>query len=342
LIGVAILILAAMVPSHQLTPVATVLTLGVLALFGRLRPAGMAILAAIMVASWVAFATVPFLLGHFEGVASGFGQLNQNVDAGLSERVAGSQQHIFVVRMRLLMSAVFVGLAGLGLLRRASKGRWDVVPALLAGAPVLVLGLQAYGGEGLLRAYFFALPGLALLAACLFFPTRTAAGWSTSIAIAAAGLALFAGFLFARYGNERMDYYTNDEVAAIGYLYAEAPDGAVLIAGGPSVPWKAERYETFNERVIPARMIRDGDPKAIANYMEEARESRDVETFFVVTRATSAAVDLFYGLEPGALDRLIDNMEASGEFRVVFSNKDATIFALPEPLTEDQAEDSGP
>jgi hypothetical protein len=302
----------------------------------------MAVLAGIMVATWVAFATVPFLLGHFEGVASGFGQLNQNVDAGLSDRVAGSQQHIFVVRMRLVMSAAFVLLAGLGLLRRARRGRWDVVPVLLTVSPVLVLGLQAYGGEGLLRAYFFALPGLALLAACLFFPVRETAGWRTSFAIVATGLVLFTGFLFARYGNERMDYYTSEEVAAIGYLYAEAPDGAVLIAGGPSIPWKAERYETFNERVIPARMVRDGDPTAIANYMEEARESRDVETFFVVTRATSAAVDLFYGLEPGALDRLLDAMMESGEFRVVFSNEDATILALPEQEAEDQAENAGP
>ena len=329
---VTLLVIAAMAPSHQLTPVALTVTLGVLVIFRRIRPTGIALYAAVIAAGWVSFATVPFLFGHLEGVASGFGRLNENVNSGVANRVSGSPEHVFVVRMRLVMAGAYVLLAGIGILMRLKYRRWDIVPILLAGAPVLLLALQAYGGEGVLRAFFFSLPGLALLGALAVFARRDSSHWSTPCVCGGLSLLLFGGFLFARYGNERMDYYTEDEIAAIAYLYAEAPEGAVLVAGGPSVPWKAERYEELGERVIPARMIRDGEAGAIASYMREVRETQENEVYFVVTRATSAAVDLFYGLEPGALDRLVARMEGSGEFRVVLSSADATILALSEPL----------
>ena len=340
LMGVVLIVIAAMAPSHQLTPVALVISLGALVLFQRIQPTGIVLYAGMVVAGWVVYATVPFLLGHLEGVASGVGQLNENVNSGVSSRVSGSQEHILVVRMRLIMSAAFVLLAGIGVLARLRNGRWDIIPILLAGAPALLLALQAYGGEVVLRAFFFSLPGLAVLVALAVFPSATQTNLRVALTAGGLSIVLFTGFLFARYGNERMDYYTAEEVAAIAYLYAEAPDGAVLIAGGPSVPWKAERYEDFSERVIPARLIRDGNPEAIGNYMREIRDAQGSEIYFVTTRSTSAAVDLFYGLESGALDQLVEEMTDSGTFHVVFANEDATILSLPVP--EDSADTSGP
>ncbi len=327
-----LLIIAAMAPSHQLTPVALVIMLGALVIFRRIQPTGIALYAGLVVGSWIAFATVPFLLGHLEGVASGVGQLSGNVNAGVAGRVSGSREHVFVVQMRLVMAVAYIILAGIGIVMRVCSGRWDIVPILLAGAPVVILGLQAYGGEGVLRAFFFALPGLALLAALAIYARPGQTQLRTSLVAGALSLVLFGGFLFARFGNERMDYYTAEEVAAIAYLYAEAPEGAVLVAGGPSVPWKAERYEDLSERVIPARMIREGDPDQIATYMREVRETNRNEVYFVVTRATSAAVDIFYGLETGALDHLVDELLESGEFRAVLDTDDATILVLSEPL----------
>jgi hypothetical protein len=58
-----------------------------------------------------------------------------------------------------------------GLLRcrlRRIDGR---VALVLLVVPFLAAGLQSYGGENALRVYLFVIPGAAILAAYLFFPT---------------------------------------------------------------------------------------------------------------------------------------------------------------------------
>ncbi len=61
----------------------------------------------------------------------------------------------------LLMAA----LGGYGFVRRLRAGRRDLALAGLVVAPGLAVAVQSYGGEGPYRAFLFALPWLAFLAA---------------------------------------------------------------------------------------------------------------------------------------------------------------------------------
>jgi hypothetical protein len=56
--------------------------------------------------------------------------------------------------------------------RRLREGHWDLAPATLIVAPLFVVGLQSYGGEGRYRTYLFALPWLCFFAAAALSPTR--------------------------------------------------------------------------------------------------------------------------------------------------------------------------
>jgi hypothetical protein len=58
------------------------------------------------------------------------------------------------------------------LARRLREGHWDLAPATLIVAPLFVVGLQSYGGEGRYRTYLFALPWLCFFAAAALSPTR--------------------------------------------------------------------------------------------------------------------------------------------------------------------------
>lgn len=199
LISIAIAVYAAMVPSHQLTPIAALFVVGAFVVSGRITPRGMLTLMGVMVVTWMFFMAVPYFRGHLESHLRSVGTVDQNVERGVTGRFTGSADHVFVVHMRTFFTLAVGALAFLGALRRLWKGYWNLTLMLLIVASASLIAAQGYGGEMLLRVYFFALPGLVFFAAALFHVTPSAKPpWRTSLMIALVSIGLFSGFLFAR------------------------------------------------------------------------------------------------------------------------------------------------
>jgi hypothetical protein len=252
----------------------------------------------------------------------------------------GSAQHVFVVYLRMVMTVAIWGLAACGAARRYLRRQRDVTLATLAVVPFALLALQAYGGEMLLRVYLFSLPPMLFFAAALFFATPTAGrSWTSTIGIGLTSLLLFGGFLFARYGNERMDLVTSDEVAAVSQLYRVAEPGSVLMAGSWNLPWRAQGYEQYEYVILdytdpPTREIfRNADVDALARRMQTTSGK---QAYLIITRSQEAEVDLFSGLPARRLNLLEEALTASPRFTVVFSNQDATIFTLADAAGDGQ------
>ncbi|HVX29373.1 MAG TPA: hypothetical protein VHA53_02750, partial [Nitrolancea sp.] len=146
LMAATITIYAAMVPSHQLTPFAVLLTVGLLVVFGRITPRGLPILMAAMVLSWTFFMAVAYFAGNLGALVSTIGAVDQNVQKGVVDRLRGSPDHLIVVRARLVMSAAVMTLAFGGFVRRLIAGYRDVSLALVVIAPAFLI-LAQYGGE---------------------------------------------------------------------------------------------------------------------------------------------------------------------------------------------------
>jgi hypothetical protein len=342
LVGVIALIWLALVPSHQLSPFATLLAVTGLVLLNRCSLRTLPIYMGVIAAAWIIFQTVPFLEGHVAGMLTEFGSVGESVNAHVSSRIGGSAEHNLVLRCRMVMTVLIWGLAALGGLRRLYFGRLDLTYAVIALAPFPLLALQNYGGEALLRIYLFALPGMALFLAALFFPRmQSGRSWITTGAIILLSFVMVGGFFITRYGNERMDFYTSEEREAVQFIYRTAPHGALLFSGSPNLPWRDRAYETYDYHSfsegwpINPQLVGSDVDLVLRQIIQEMHESDWSAKYLVFTRSEEARTDLLGELPRGALTRLEERVVASGKFRLVYGNRDARIYTLSDdPLSE--------
>jgi hypothetical protein len=148
-------------------------------------------------------------------------------------------------------------------------------------------------------------------------------------------VALLAALFLARFGNERMDYFTPDEVLAVERLYQVATPGSLLLGGSDNVPWKFQDYEKFDYDVVteprpwnPIDVV-DPDTEAVLGNIQLAMAARKrTDAYLIFTRSQKAEVDLRALTAPGFLDRLERAASVSPAFKLVYGNRDAKIFTL--------------
>ena len=335
LILLAILLIAASVPTHQLTPIQIVISLAFVVLVKRGQLAGLLALSAVLVGAWIVFVASPFLDSHLAPAVEDIGRVGSNVDANVGERIRGSPDHLLVLRARLALSGALWALAALGFLRLWRQGRATAYALLgvLAVSPLTLLGLQSYGGEVLLRAFFFSLPFAAFFAASLIYPTsRSGTSWRASGVAAVLSVALLASFALARYGNERADTFTHEEVAAVEHLYKVAKPGSVFIAGDVNTPWRAQEYEQHSYELVANIAKWDDATKrgdaSIARRVFDYMARAPARSYLIITRSQKASIDVLGTGPRGSLDRLERAISRSKKFRVIYSNRDARIVTV--------------
>jgi hypothetical protein len=327
LVAVLLLVFGAMVVSHQLTPFALLASVVVLTVSRRCTARGLPLAMGVIVLAWLSYMTIGFLGGHTEVIFGAIGHLDATVNENVGGRLRGDAGHLFVTRARLAMTFGLwaVALAAALWLRR--KGHREPAPLLLFVAPFVLAVLQPYGGEILLRVFLFALPFAAFFVAAALRRAPLAV-------VVGVTLALTGGFLVTRYGNERMDWFSPDEVAAVDRLDALAPAGATLVAWSNSLPWQARHYADHRYRTIVASRdwprisrLAPGAPAQLAAVERYLRLQRG-GAYLVLTRSQTAEVELT-GLGPrGSLARVDTALRRSSAFRLLYANRDASVYTL--------------
>jgi hypothetical protein len=248
-----------------------------------------------------------------------------------------------VVRERLLLSGGLWLLALIGAVRRFRAGHADHAAAALFLTPLLMFGLQAYGGEMILRIYFFMLPFAAFFAAAAFLPGprpgaavpgRLPATLRKGAVITAFGLtiaAVLGACLVARYGNERADYFAPGEMAAMRVLYAQARPGSEFAVGQPYLPWKYEQYDRHKYLSVESMLSQPNPPspaQAVRRLSLALRPAPGQPAGFVIfTRSQRVYSEMFGGvLSPSYMDRLESLLGKSPHFRLLYANSDAQIY----------------
>jgi O-antigen/teichoic acid export membrane protein len=332
---VVLLISAAVIAGHQLTPFALLAVMVGLVITGRLSTRALPVILFVAILVWLVFPASSYVDGHLQTLTGQVGNVGGAVGANLTGRLGGSKLHKLVVQERLLFAGGVWALAMIGALRRIRAGHRDADLAVIALAPFPLLPLQPYGGEMLLRVYMFALPGVAFFAAAALLPShRLRRAWFTHAVLAAIAVALTGAFLVARYGNERADAFTNDEVAVVHQLYAAAPTQSLLVAATVDLPWKYTRYNDYRYNLVdelPAFTQHELTPAAswtpVIGAIREVMHARGKHgAYLILTRSQQAFGEQRGELRPGDMWRLAAAVRRQSDFRTVYRNQDGVVF----------------
>jgi hypothetical protein len=327
-----VLAFVAITMSHELTPYALAVTVGAFAVLGGTILWGLPLLMSIVAVSWFAYAATPFFSQFLRQQGNSVGSVSQNLNAGVGTRLAGTPEHVFVVDVRIAFALLLWGLVPVGIWLRRRRGLPNLAFAGLAASPILLAGLQSYGGEIFLRVYLFALPGVILfVAAILVFPfTRLLRG----LAIGSFSVALLMLFVFARYGNAKLDYFSPQEVAAMQKLYRVAPPGSLLLAGSGNLPWQFKAYHSYGYFTVDALHAwvhgSASRPSVDRVAAAAARKMRAYpgKAYLIFMRSMEPWEAYQDPGRAGELARVQQAARQLGVFRVLYRNKDATIYAL--------------
>jgi len=231
LIALVALICTASAMSHQLTPYAIILALIACLVTRQLGWPEILAAAALAAVGWLSLGATDYWIGHLANIFGSVGQLHSTLSANVTSRVVGSAVHRHVVDVRILITAAIYLLAGIGVLLRRPATR---TLEALAAAPFVLVGIQSYGGEGLMRVVLFGLPFVALLAASALFSSRPRSyrpeGKRPSgprlfahpvrfVVVAGSLLAFSVATFVVRGGNDAYEAFSTGELAAVNYVY---------------------------------------------------------------------------------------------------------------------------
>jgi hypothetical protein len=252
----------------------------------------------------------------------------------VTNRVVGNAAHQFIVDSRLLTSAAVWGLAALGALvwRLRSKDRdWAVVVLLFFGAFTTIIGGN-YGGEGVLRVYFFSLPGSVCLIAALI--SKLPEFWHGQLALSCLLLLLTPLFFFTRWGNELYEMVRPDEMVATNELYQMAAPGSNLVALSWGLEWQYKDLLTYNYNTLGVDTV---GPQTLTEVT--AAVAGDPKGGYVIMTTGQQDYGWLVSGLPANWATTVDSMLArSPNYKLVYKNQDAEIFKyIPHPTVKDSA-----
>lgn len=334
-------IVAAIAVSHQITPMMMLLAVFALVALRRTKGWYLPLVAAAITVAWALSGALQYTLPNIMELVSEFGNVVGNADQTL-EKSSGqtSAADLQVVWGGRFTVAVSVVASLIGVWRhRIVNGILPVATTLMILPGVLVL-TTGFGGEVLFRAFLFAVPFIAILAAQGCVPRAAPDGIPHeyrglpvfSLPRAAVIVALVTpGFLLGYYGKEHQNYFTAQETEASRWVYTNAAPGSLLVVGSTNYPGRFIDYDKFT--YVPLdREPEDGtastlaDPAAkFAGWFEDPKYA---DAYVLITRGQKLAVDSGTAMPPGSLDRIEDSLRQSKDFRIAFETRDATVFTL--------------
>jgi hypothetical protein len=327
----------AIVVSHQLTPILLCLAVAALTVATRRIPLWVPVVMGLTILAWIGMAW-PYLSQHITLFDSS-PQSARPEGFDPKNLLPGTLYVAYAVRASV---AMMVLLAVGGFLHRMRAGRSEWSLAALVIGPVLALGGQSYGGEGVFRVYLLALPWLALLAAAAVVPRPSANRLRHRVPwrLAAASCILAVLLMPAYFGLELVNRVTSDDVRAATWWERHAPAGSLLTYVAPNFPNRLT--ERYGEMLVPAASYSPNltDEAAFRGHMPGPQDMVNLRAFMsklpakhvylVLSPAEQNAGRLIGALPDGALDALDRALGGDPAFRLVYRRGKASIYELRE------------
>jgi hypothetical protein len=328
--AIATVLFAAVVVTHQLTPVALILQLAVVVAVFRVRGAWLVPLWCVLELAWVALAW-PFVAQRWSLFQPGMDTPSDGQPAAAAT-LPGMD---VVARAPMLLVAAVGVLALVGFGRRLRHGELDLLPACLLIAPPCFLALQTYGGEGLFRAYLFALPWLSYLIATLVVARwPVGRGGRTAIAVATVATAAVCCLsVLSMLGSELVDYVSPRDVAASRWFETSTPPGAytVVLTGAGEFPLLLT--SDYPRHITPSIVITDS-PRFVPGHTstatllaiaEDALTGGAPGGYLAISQHQITLATMNGQIATGQADQLISAVRQSPGFRVVYLDQHIVI-----------------
>ncbi len=329
------LTLLAIAATHQLTPIVTIAAIGGLLVFRVIRVSWPLYAMLLFTFTWLFGPARTFVVDNITSVLRELGGFQANLDNNLVSYDIVNTAQLFVSQVARLLSASIFGLAGLGWMRRRQRRLRSGWVLLLAGIPGVLVLMSSYGGEVIFRAYLFALPFAALLAASLWFPDEYSghSRW-TPITLGAVIVTLTAGLLIADFGTDSRQVFDNDEVAASDFVFQRAQPGALIIEGSRDYPRQYRNYEQFTflalDRSTPDTLeglLADPATK-LASWLRDTE--RYTGGYVIITRSQRESVTELGTLLSPTLDTIETSLQQSPLWTTLFESGPARVYGLVE------------
>jgi len=245
------------------------------------------------------------------------------VDSGVAQRLRGDPDHMHLQYVRMGMCLAFCLGSALGLLRRLRDRRYWVLGGL-AYVPFVLVALQGYGGEGILRVFLFAMPGLAIMTAGglaeLLAPRPLRAGL---LVVALTVLAVW--FTAVRGANEPFERITTGHLAAAKYLSRTARPGATITEYNSFGPYNSLWLGTDKDIAAWGLSTVADKPCATPSQPVTCVLALDPQWIYL-TSSQAAYEELVDGLPPGWMPKMINDLVAGGNYRLVYRGRDAWVL----------------
>jgi hypothetical protein len=320
------------VASHQLTPLIMLSGVVMLVLFQRLKIKSMPTLLFVIFSSWLIYMAITFFERKIPFIAEIFNLFKIIIDNMSIHYTSSYRTPAYISGLVLTLLVWILGLVGV--FRRMRKGFVDITIILLALSPFVITFLFSYGGEGLRRSYLFSLPWVVYLISRLYYPkNKFEKSKIKSFMIVVTSLALVVLMVLAFYGNERMYYFTENEIAAMNFVYAEAPPGAKIILGASHTPRKYRGYEKYYFQILAPSAHIEGEITGLIQDDYETvkllmQDERYPAIYLLISKSQHEFIKLFKPLPEDTLANLENYIHQSGEFDVAYENGDAVVFIL--------------
>ncbi|MFB7874113.1 glycosyltransferase [Nocardia sp. NPDC056064] len=336
--------MAAIVPTHQLTAPMVILALGLLAVFRVRRVFVLTVFMVAMTLGWDLLFAGPWLSENLSGLLANFGNAESNAGANFIDLSAGSRSQSVVAEVDRALSAAIWLLAAVGFARRF-RTRGELALPLLAIAPLPLILSNDYGGEMVFRVYLFGLPFVAFYAAAAFFPRPVSAAPGERrrgrllgrLVLPAVLLLLVTGFGFGYYGKEQTSYFAPEELAASQFVYGIAPRGSLIVGATSGFPWAFKNFEFYDHLWFATldaedrRAVVDDPISQLGDMMSAYRHHH---SYLILTRSQAAGTTLSGDLPGDALARIEQTLSESPKFTVLYRNTHAVVITLTQPAPE--------
>lgn len=325
----AVLLVAAIAPSHPLTGMMVCIALTALVLARVCDVRILPLVAVAITAAWDLIFASDFVSRNAGSTLAAVRLPWVTTGSSLTDVGRLSPDQALVANIARGLTVAVAAMAVAGALLQLRAGKRSRAAAVLAAAPVALFATGNYDGEILFRIYLFAVPFLAFLAAHAFVQAQRR--WTSAVLTAVAGTLVLGAFLIAYYGKERLNYFTPSEVAAALYVDTHAPPGSLLVDGTNNYPYAFKNYERFvyvsialEPRASQARLLAN----AVAVLSDWMSNTSYRAAYLIITRSEKIEVEELGVMPAGSLDAIEHALLASPRFRVVFRNRDATVFSL--------------